>query len=218
LEEMMDDESSIEMGPLVEFWGVELSGKCKSVTWPGSEEDFEPDVTVRLELRQACLGARAKAGERNVVELTAEDEEGDKATHSIVSLTVGGTEQSPLFLDITPPVTFNLAAGSGPIHIVGNVYTELGEFPSDDEESDEDDEFSNNEAVRSRKRAADSPPRKLAKTRKRVKENGDGKDTLLENERGVDEEEEEESDEEDESEEESEHEKDDKPPQKVCNW
>jgi hypothetical protein len=147
-----------------------------------------------------------------VVELTAEDEEGDKATHSIVSLTVGGTEQSPLFLDITPPVTFNLAAGSGPIHIVGNVYTELGEFPSDDEESDEDDEFSNNEAVRSRKRAADSPPRKLAKTRKRVKENGDGKDTLLENERGV--EEEEESDEEDESEEESEHEKDDKPPQK----
>ena len=32
--------------------GVELSGKCKSVTWPGSEEEFEPDVTVRLELRQ----------------------------------------------------------------------------------------------------------------------------------------------------------------------
>ena len=28
-----------------------------------------------------------------MVELTAEDEEGDKATHSIVSLTVGGTEQ-----------------------------------------------------------------------------------------------------------------------------
>ena len=32
--------------------GVELSGKRKTVTWPSSEEDVEPDITLRLELRQ----------------------------------------------------------------------------------------------------------------------------------------------------------------------
>ena len=42
---------------------------------------------------QACLGAKAKTGERNVVELTAEDENGQEVTHTILSLCVGGTEQ-----------------------------------------------------------------------------------------------------------------------------
>ena len=42
---------------------------------------------------QACLGAKAKPGERNVVELTAEDENGQEVTHSILSLNVGGMEQ-----------------------------------------------------------------------------------------------------------------------------
>lgn len=42
---------------------------------------------------QACLGAKAKDGERNVVELTAEDENGQEVTHAILSLSVGGTEQ-----------------------------------------------------------------------------------------------------------------------------
>lgn len=42
---------------------------------------------------QACLGAKAKPGERNVVELTAEDENGQEVTHAILSLSVGGTEQ-----------------------------------------------------------------------------------------------------------------------------
>ena len=131
----MEDESSVAMEPIMDFWGkwcadvrvlrfhfscvctvgVELSGKQRKVQWPVSEEELEPDVTTRLELRQvswcvhalhtqpatskkslliqACLGAKAKPGERNVVELTAEDENGQEVTHSILSLSVGGTEQ-----------------------------------------------------------------------------------------------------------------------------
>ena len=42
---------------------------------------------------QACLGAKAKEGERNVVEMTAEDENGQEVTHTIISLCVGRTEQ-----------------------------------------------------------------------------------------------------------------------------
>lgn len=45
---------------------------------------------------QACLGAKAKPGERNVVELTAEDENGQEVTHTILSLSVGVTEQVTL--------------------------------------------------------------------------------------------------------------------------
>lgn len=88
-----------------------MSAKQKEVRWPEAEDDAEPDVTVRLELRQviaseylhciiywlsylqACLGKKAKAGERNIVELTAEDENGEEVSHSILSLTVGVTEQ-----------------------------------------------------------------------------------------------------------------------------
>ena len=86
--------------------GVELSSKQKEARWP--VEDVEPDVQLRLELRQvfstvrlslinrtrqACLGTKAKAGERNVVEVTTENENGEEVTHTILSLTVGGMEQ-----------------------------------------------------------------------------------------------------------------------------
>ena len=42
---------------------------------------------------QACLGAGAKDGERNVVEVTTENSEGEMVTHTLLSLRVGGTEQ-----------------------------------------------------------------------------------------------------------------------------
>ena len=44
-------------------------------------------------LLQACLGASAKEGERNVVEVTVDNEEGEEVTHTLLSMRVGGTEQ-----------------------------------------------------------------------------------------------------------------------------
>ena len=41
---------------------------------------------------QACLGAGAKVGERNVVELITDDDDGEEVTHALVSMKVGGTE------------------------------------------------------------------------------------------------------------------------------
>ena len=43
--------------------------------------------------KQACLGADAKDEERNVVQITAENDEGESVKHTILSLRVGGTEQ-----------------------------------------------------------------------------------------------------------------------------
>ncbi len=75
---------------------------------------------------QACLGVSAKVGERNVVQVVAENEEGEKVKHTILSLRVGGTEQCSLFLSLHPPITFELVSGSGPVHIVGtNVESEF---------------------------------------------------------------------------------------------
>lgn len=203
----MEDELSVDMEPMVDFWGVELTGKQRKAQWPKSEEEAEPDVTVRLELRQACLGAKAKTGERNVVELTAEDENGQEVTHTILSLCVGGTEQSPLFLEVFPPVTFHLASGSGPLHIVGSVHTEVDDITSDEEE-EEDSNASESlpELMKSRKRAAESPPNKAAaKTLKLAKENGETSETSVDQEDS-----EEESDEEEEDSEESEEEQEEK--------
>ncbi len=42
---------------------------------------------------QACLGAAAKEGERNVVQVTTENDEGDEVTHTILSMRVGLNEQ-----------------------------------------------------------------------------------------------------------------------------
>ncbi len=69
----------------------------------------------------------AKVGERNVVQVEAENEEGETVKHTILSLRVGGTEQCSLFLSLQPPITFELVSGSGPVHIVGNnVESEFG--------------------------------------------------------------------------------------------
>lgn len=35
--------------------GVELTGKHRKIQWPKSGEEPEPDVTVRLELRQVSV-------------------------------------------------------------------------------------------------------------------------------------------------------------------
>ena len=69
---------------------------------------------------QACLGVSAKDGERNVIQVTTEDEEGELVKHTILSLRAGGTEQCSLFLTLHPPVTFELVSGSGPVHVVGS--------------------------------------------------------------------------------------------------
>lgn len=44
-------------------------------------------------LPQACLGVDAKEKERNVVQLTTENEEGEMVTHTILSMRLGVNEQ-----------------------------------------------------------------------------------------------------------------------------
>ena len=200
--------SDMKMDPIVDFWGAELSAKQKRVQWPKPGDEMDPDVIVKLEPRHAALGAKAKEGERNVVEITTETETGREVTHTILSLRVGGTEQTPMFLELFPPVTFTLVAGSGPLHIVGTIYTDFdSDFTEDEEEEDEEDEEEEHAACTvvkmSSKRPATSPPSKPKKALKL----GNGEEQVQEEEESEEKpDEKEEMDEEDSEEEASEEE------------
>ncbi|XP_064381984.1 nucleoplasmin-like protein ANO39 isoform X2 [Halichondria panicea] len=176
----MDPQESIGKQSLEEFWGAELSSKQKKITWQDEDDDEDEDmagivIDKTLELRQACLGASAKDGERNVVQVVAENDEGEKVKHTILSLRVGGTEQCSLFLSLNPPITFELVSGSGPVHIVGSCVETMNTFDDlDDTSSSEDDEDVEVPSLEvkalvnsaKKKRPADSPVAKPAKQMK----------------------------------------------------
>jgi len=104
-------ESGVGVQQIEDFWGVMLSSKKKTMEWSFEEDSAEDDLEKTLEIRQACLGPSAKEGERNIVQVTAENDDGEDITHCILSMRVGGTEQTQLFLTLKPPVKFELVAG-----------------------------------------------------------------------------------------------------------
>merc|ERR1712180_409111 len=125
-----------------EFWGITLTGERKVHTWNPAEA--EEDVEHKIQVTQACLGQKAKEGERNVIEVTTEDDEGKKISCAIVSLRVGFAECMHLELGFTNPVKFALKEGNGPISLCGVHLSALPldldntEMESSDDEDDED--------------------------------------------------------------------------------
>lgn len=169
------------MESLEDFWGVCLNESNKKVLWNGNDitelDDGldQNDVEQTLELRQACLGENAKEGERNIVNLTADDGSGNELKQSILSMKLGVHEQTQLFLTLFPPITLELVSGKGPVYISGTVTSKLGsESDEDDDDEDEgEEEMENTSASLSpavavtravgKKRPADSPVQKPAK-------------------------------------------------------
>merc|ERR1712136_699751 len=125
-----------------EFWGITLTGERKVHTWNPAEA--EEDVEHKIQVTQACLGQKAKEGERNVIEVTTEDDEGKKISCAIVSLRVGFAECMHLELGFTNPVKFALKEGNGPISLCGVHLSALPldldntEMESSEDEDDED--------------------------------------------------------------------------------
>eukprot|EP00795_Rhopilema_esculentum_P015338 gene15338-6559_t len=121
------------------FFGIELSKKCKTAEWKGPEE-VEDNTEVKLQLSHACLGADAKEGERNVVDVTTADIYGKEVTHTIVSLQIGHTEMVALNLGFLEKSTFKLVKGNGPVHLSGAYLHALGDMSDDESDSDEESE------------------------------------------------------------------------------
>jgi len=120
-----------------EFWGITLSGEKKFHTWnPASDEE---EIEHKIQVTQACLGSKAKEGERNVVEVTTEDDNGRKISCAVVSLRVGFIECMHLELGFTNAVKFSLKEGSGPLSLCGIHLMALPMDLSDEEGSGSDE-------------------------------------------------------------------------------
>merc|ERR1712156_789165 len=126
-----------------EFWGITLTGTNKTHTWNPIVD--EEEIEHKIQLTQACLGIKAKENERNVIEVTTEDDNGKKISCAIVSLRVGFVECMHLELGFTNPVKFVLKEGNGPLSLSG---VHLSALPLDlDGEEDDAMDSSDEEDV-----------------------------------------------------------------------
>jgi len=73
------------------------------------------------------------------VQVSSLDYKGDEHKHVIVSLQSDATEMCPLNLSFSPPTSFKLIEGTGPVHLTGNHVQSLAEDELDSSgESDEE--------------------------------------------------------------------------------
>ncbi|KAJ8683579.1 hypothetical protein QAD02_019371 [Eretmocerus hayati] len=108
------------------LFGVTLEGDKLSEVWDPEPKNEDSDsnqhfaVDQKLIIKMALLGAEAKAGEVNVLQVEAMGLKGPTKI-PIAVLETGKTAYVTLDLSFPdPPVTFTLIKGSGPVHIVGH--------------------------------------------------------------------------------------------------
>ncbi|KAK1883083.1 Nucleophosmin [Dissostichus eleginoides] len=124
----MDEE---QMAPQTFLYGCVLEAG-KDMVFNPEEDEFEH----QLDLRMACVDADT-ADELHMVEVEGQDMEGQKIKAVLVSLRPSTLPSVCLGgFTITPPATFRLKAGSGPIHISGQ-HLVMMEADQDDEDEDE---------------------------------------------------------------------------------
>ena len=127
------------------FWGLTLKGGDEKT----SVSQWDPDGDVEeatkpgfrsnqsLIVKQAVLGAEAKEGEINVVQVEAL---GCRQSIKVPVCVLKAGSIQQVLLDLTfpdAPVTFSLVQGNGPVHLIGN--HAIG-GPVDEEIDDEMDE------------------------------------------------------------------------------
>ncbi|XP_050181650.1 nucleoplasmin-2 isoform X2 [Myiozetetes cayanensis] len=119
--------------PVSILWGCELSRQKDSYTFQMPEEWH---CEQQLALRTVCLG-ESVPDEFHVVEMVAE--EGDAQTRVLLAtLKPSVLPMTTLVgVELTPPITFHLRAGTGPVYITGQHITMLS---SDEEEESEEEE------------------------------------------------------------------------------
>jgi len=138
----LDDGNEISLAPgqtHEEYWGMNLTETEKDFFWEPPEEE-EDDIEHSIRLTQACLGRNPKEGERNLVEVTIENDDGKKVTNSIVALRTGPFECVHLDLGFTKPFQLSLVEGSGPISLTGFHWTTRLDGEEEEEEEDEEEE------------------------------------------------------------------------------
>ncbi|XP_047571331.1 nucleoplasmin-2-like [Lutra lutra] len=118
------------------LWGCELNQEKRTCTVKAQKEGKQD---CKLLLSTICLGEKAKE-EMNLVEILPPACQEDKKTKPI---TIASLQASVLpmvvlmGLELSPPVTFQLRAGSGPVFLSGQ---ERYNLPWEEEEEEEEEE------------------------------------------------------------------------------
>merc|ERR1712183_1123412 len=137
--------TDVVVGPREEYKlrSVELSRARDQAILKLEDDADEDGENHLLMLKQACLGADAVAGERNVIELHTNDFSDKEQRHPICSLTLGKNEFVNLDLCLgwskNKDVKLKLVMGSGPVSVSGMRFVEyLDEAAGDDQLNDPD--------------------------------------------------------------------------------
>ncbi|XP_053319815.1 nucleoplasmin-like [Spea bombifrons] len=120
-----------EEKPVSVLWGCKLSKECKKCVFE-TEDDFLEHL---LGLKTICLGPDAK-DEMNVISVELKHTQGKPVTIASLRLSV-----LPMInvdgLELSPPVTFILTSGSGPVYISGQHLTLEDDLQIESEEEEQ---------------------------------------------------------------------------------
>ncbi|CAL1573786.1 unnamed protein product [Knipowitschia caucasica] len=150
------------MAPQTFLYGCVLEAG-KDVTFNPEDEDFEH----QLDLRMACVDSSTK-DELHMVEVEGQDVEGQKIKAVLVSLKPSALPSVCLGgFTLTPPVSFRLKTGSGPVHLSGQHLVMAIDDSEEEGDEEEEEEEKDIKAVQpSKKRPATSPADKSKKKMK----------------------------------------------------
>ncbi|XP_046512904.1 nucleoplasmin-2 isoform X1 [Equus asinus] len=121
------------------LWGCELNQEKRTWTFKPQREGKQD---CRLSLSTVCLGENAKE-EMNLVEVLPPAGREDKKTKpvTIASLQASVLPMAVLMgLELSPPVTFRLRNGSGPVFLSGQECYDTSDLSWEEEELEEEEE------------------------------------------------------------------------------
>ncbi|KAM6106755.1 LOW QUALITY PROTEIN: nucleoplasmin-2 [Pterocles gutturalis] len=134
---LTDSVGSKSEKPVSLIWGCELSSTWDSYTFQVPEEW---QCEQQLALRTICLGETAR-DEFHVVEMVAAEEGDARAPVPLATLKPSVLPMATLAgVELTPPVTFRLRAGSGPVYISGQHVSMMPNLSWEEEEEEDAEE------------------------------------------------------------------------------
>lgn len=142
-----------------EFWGCTLTKDKPSF-------EFDPN-NEKITIRAACLGEKAKPGERNLVSVATETDNGAKINSCLLSLKLGQCDYVQCLHEFTNKATLSLKLGSGPISLTG-----MRSFCADesDEEDDSEDEEDAPQLIEEPSKPIQASEKNVKKAAKRASE------------------------------------------------
>ncbi|XP_053072422.1 nucleoplasmin-2 isoform X3 [Acinonyx jubatus] len=130
--------SAAEKAPTAMLWGCELNQEKRTWTVKPQKEGKQD---CKLLLSTICLGEKAKE-EMNLVEILPPASQEDKKAKpiTIASLQASVLPMVMMGLELSPPVTFQLRAGSGPVFLSGQECYDTSDLSWEEEEEDLEEE------------------------------------------------------------------------------